>query len=511
MHRIVLKGRGDFAEWREAARGLLARGVAPGEVEWLSEAGANDLFAGGFAQTGFQDSGGGTGQALFEPAPAVPASAGTVPAAFPRLAETVLCHSDPGRFALLYRLLVRLQADRRLLEVASDADVVLAARLAKAVRRDSHKMTAFVRFKEVPLPPETVGRRRFLAWFEPDHFIVARMAPFFRRRFADMDWVIVTPKGSASWDGERLAVSDLPAEKPDLEDATDDLWRTYYASIFNPARLKIGMMQKEMPKKYWKNLPEAALIPELIASAERRVIDMAARAPTEAPAFHARLRAMEAARSEEGGGPPPSGAQTLAGIRAEAAGCARCPIHCGATQTVFGEGPERAAVMFVGEQPGDEEDLAGRPFVGPAGKVLSGAMADAGLDRTGIYMTNAVKHFKYEPRGKRRIHQRPTRGEVEICRWWLTREIDLVQPKLVVALGATALFALTGDTAKLSDQRGRPLPMAGGRTLFVTVHPAYLLRIPDPARQSAERDAFAEDMRAIRRLVAESGAGQGLA
>ncbi len=329
--------------------------------------------------------GGGTGQALFEPAPAVPASAGTVPAAFPRLAETVLCHSDPGRFALLYRLLVRLQADRRLLEVASDADVVLAARLAKAVRRDSHKMTAFVRFKEVPLPPETVGRRRFLAWFEPDHFIVARMAPFFRRRFADMDWVIVTPKGSASWDGERLAVSDLPAEKPDLEDATDDLWRTYYASIFNPARLKIGMMQKEMPKKYWKNLPEAALIPELIASAERRVIDMAARAPTEAPAFHARLRAMEAARGEEGGGPPPSGAQTLAGIRAEAAGCARCPIHCGATQTVFGEGPERAAVMFVGEQPGDEEDLAGRPFVGPAGKVLSGAMADAGLDRRHLH------------------------------------------------------------------------------------------------------------------------------
>ncbi len=193
--------------------------MAVSDVEWLSEAAASDLFAGGFAE--------GAGRAVaFEPAPVVEAQV-TVPAAFMPLAETVLCHSDPARFALLYRLLLRLQEDRRLLEVASDADVVLAGRLAKAVRRDSHKMTAFVRFKEVPLPPETVGRRRFLAWFEPDHFIVARMAPFFRRRFADMDWVIATPKGSASFDGERLSVSDVPAEKPDLEDATDDLWRTY--------------------------------------------------------------------------------------------------------------------------------------------------------------------------------------------------------------------------------------------------------------------------------------------
>ncbi len=269
------------------------------------------------------------------------------------------------------------------------------------------------------------------------------------------------------------------------------------------------MMQKEMPKKYWKNLPEAALIPELIASAERRVIDMAARAPTDAPAFHARLRAMEASR-EEGAVGAPAACDTLAGLRAAAASCTRCPIHCGATQTVFGVGPEQADLMFVGEQPGDEEDLAGRPFVGPAGKVLSSAMAEAGLDRAGIYMTNAVKHFKYEPRGKRRLHQRPNSGEVEICRWWLTREIDLVKPKLVVALGATALFSLTGETGKLSEMRGRPMPMAEGRTLFVTVHPAYLLRIPDAARQAQERAAFAADMQAIRamarRLAGAAGA-----
>ncbi|SIQ25247.1 DNA polymerase [Rhizobium sp. RU20A] len=496
MHRIVLKGRGDLAEWRDAARGLLARKVAPSDVEWLSAAAADDLFAGGFGE-------GRGAAAAYEPAPAAGATV-TVPGAFMPLAETVLCHSDPQGFALLYRLLVRLQSDRRLLQVASDADVVLAHRLAKAVRRDSHKMTAFVRFKEVSLPPETVGRRRFLAWFEPDHFIVARMAPFFRRRFADMDWVIVTPKGSASWDGERLSVSDLPAEKPDLDDATDDLWRTYYAAIFNPARLKVGMMQKEMPKKYWKNLPEAALIPDLIASAERRVIEMAARAPTAAPAFHARIRAMEAAREQEdaavlSGGA--GGAATLPALRAEAATCTRCPIHCGATQTVFGEGPERADVMFVGEQPGDEEDLAGRPFIGPAGKVLTAAMQEAGLDRSRIYMTNAVKHFKYEPRGKRRIHQRPTSGEVEICRWWLSREIDLVQPKLIVALGATALLSLTGETGRLGDLRGRPLPMAEGRTLFVTVHPAYLLRIPDAARKAEEQAAFAADLRMVRGLL----------
>jgi len=172
-----------------------------------------------------------------------------------------------------------------------------------------------------------------------------------------------------------------------------------------------------------------------------------------------------------------------------------------ATQTVFGEGPVNAKVMIVGEQPGDQEDLAGRTFVGPAGKVFNEAVSAAGIDRTQFYITNAVKHFKYEPRGKRRIHQKPNMGEVQQCRWWLVQELDLVQPKLVVAMGATALFSLTEMRHKLEDVRGRPIAMQNGRMLFVTVHPSYLLRIPDEGRKAEEVARFKEDIVAIGRLA----------
>ncbi|RIV13069.1 DUF4130 domain-containing protein, partial [Klebsiella pneumoniae] len=153
-------------------------------------------------------------------------------------------------------------------------------------------------FKEVPLQQDVVGRRRFIAWFEPDHFIVERKAAFFQRRFTDMDWLIVTPKGSARWDGETMQTSRMAAEKPDISDDTDELWRTYYANIFNPARLKIKAMTAEMPKKYWKNLPEADLIPDLILNAERRVLEMGAKAATEPQLFHHRLQAAADSRPQ---------------------------------------------------------------------------------------------------------------------------------------------------------------------------------------------------------------------
>jgi DNA polymerase len=268
--RVVLRARGDFGEWRDAARGLLAQGVTPRDIDWLSEK--------------------AVGQELFPPAP-VPKSATrlvSVPKDFLPLAESLICHSDPARFDLAYRLLWRLQSDKNLLLIKSDTDVARSHALDRSVRRDSHKMHAFVRFKEVPAGGK---RRAFVAWFEPDHFIVARNAGFFQRRFTDMDWVIATPNGSIAWDGETVHFCDEPAEKPDIIDDADDLWRTYYANIFNPARLKVKMMQTEMPKKYWKNLPEATLIPQLIAGAEQRVREMGERAASDsAPAFHARLQ-----------------------------------------------------------------------------------------------------------------------------------------------------------------------------------------------------------------------------
>lgn len=482
MRRIRLLGRGDFSEWREAARALASAGIAPDAVDWQVE---------------------GEDRALFEAEPPEPADlpepAGvvpplTVPPAFLPLAGAVVCHSDPGRFHLLYRLLWRLQSDRRLLEVSADVDVARARTLAKNIGRDSHKMTAFVRFKEIA--GEGVGRRRFFAWFEPSHFVVARTAPFFRRRFADMDWIIATPKGSASWDGENLVFDPAPGENPGHGDPTDDLWRTYYSSIFNPARLKVKAMQAEMPKKYWRNLPEAALIPQLIAGAETKVRAMAERAASDPPLFHHRIRERAVAAPQD----MPAEAGTIEALREEARHCSRCPLHCTATQTVFGEGPQAARLMTVGEQPGDQEDLAGRPFVGPAGKVFDAALEEAGLPREALYLTNAVKHFKYVPRGKRRIHQKPVRDEIEHCRWWLSKEVALVRPKLIVALGATAVYALSGEKRPLSQLRGTPIAMEGERFLLPTIHPSFLLRLPDEAERRRQRALFIEDLSLARRL-----------
>ncbi|MBX4888454.1 UdgX family uracil-DNA binding protein [Rhizobium bangladeshense] len=481
MRRVVLSGRGELAEWRDAARALAAAGILPEEIDWREKSAEADL--------SFQ-------RDAMPPAPAASRKPMTVPPAFIELAETVLCHCDTARFSLLYRLLWRLQLDRRLLEVASDEDVARARLMAKNVRRDAHKMTAFVRFKEVGAV--SARRRKFLAWFEPDHHIVRRTAPFFQRRFTDMDWLIVTPKGSAAWDGDRLTIADEPCEKPDLSDATDELWRTYYSSIFNPARLKVKAMQAEMPKKYWKNLPEADLIPDLIASAESKVREMVARETTQSLPFHDRLQ--EAARNLPAEPDAPAG--TWEALRAEAAVCTRCPLHANATQTVFGEGPRDAQVMFVGEQPGDQEDIAGRPFVGPAGRLLDQVISEAGIDRSTLYVTNAVKHFKYEPRGKRRIHQKPNMGEVKHCRRWLDLELALVKPKLIVAMGATALAALTDVKERLQDVRGKAMAIEGGRTLFVTVHPSYLLRIPDERLKAEEMARFRKDMQEIQRLMA---------
>jgi probable DNA metabolism protein len=480
MHTIPLLGRGAFSEWRDAARALAVAGISPREADWRIRGLEDELFE--------------TGVLPELPKPDSAAPPLTVPPAFLTLAEAVVCHTEPGRFHLLYRLLWRLQSDRRLLELTADKDVAWARLLAKNVDRDSHKMTAFVRFKEIA--GVTEGRRRFFAWFEPSHFVVARTAPFFRRRFADMDWIIATPMGTASWDGETLIFDTRPGENPGHGDPTDELWRIYYASIFNPARLKLKAMQAEMPKKYWRNLPEAGLIPEMIANAEANVRAMAERAASDPPLFHYRLQ--DAAQTL----PQivPAGAGTIEALREEARRCTRCPLHCTATQTVFGEGPRDARLMMVGEQPGDQEDLAGRPFVGPAGKVFDAVLKEVDIARDSLYLTNAVKHFKYVPRGKRRIHQKPDKGEIEHCRWWLGKEVELVKPRLIVALGATAVYALSGEQRPLSQLRGKPITMQGNIVLYPTIHPSYLLRLPDEAARKRQHALFVEDMHLIRHL-----------
>lgn len=187
----------------------------------------------------------------------------------------------------------------------------------------------------------------------------------------------------------------------------------------------------------------------------------------------------------------------LKAIAKEARGCTRCPLYRHATQTVFGEGPARAELMLVGEQPGDQEDLAGRPFVGPAGRLLDRALAEAGIDRGKIYLTNAVKHFKNEPRGKKRLHKRPNRYETEVCKVWIDKEISLVRPVLILALGVTAAQSLTGRRSiVLSRERGRILELPDGHRGMVTTHPSAVLRMPEEAARRAGFAGLVADLKA---------------
>ncbi len=459
----------DLAGFRAAARRLIATDTPPEQVLWqIGETpGLFDSVAG--------------------------QSTGGLPLSLPRvvadLIPMVVPHRDPERYALLYTLIWRVtHGERALLEVASDPLVHRLHLMRKAIGRDLHKMHAFLRFRRVgDGEPE-----RFTAWFEPDHHILAAAAPFFVDRFRALHWTILTPEGSAHWDTQALHFGP-PGRREDVPegDGFESGWRDYYESTFNPARLNLDAMRAEMPKKYWKNMPETAAIPGLIRSAAARTTAMIER-PPQMPIKRDPAKAVAAMADQN-----PGSLEELNAIirRAE-------PLVPGATQAVLGEGRIGAAIAFVGEQPGDQEDLQGRPFVGPAGQLFSRAMEEAGLTRADAYVTNAVKHFKFTQRGKRRIHEKPTAGEVSHYRWWLDRELEFVGPKLVVALGATAVLALAGKAVPITRNRGAFA--FGGKSFegFITVHPSYLLRLPDEKARAEAYAAFVEDLRQVRRLAA---------
>jgi uracil-DNA glycosylase len=464
IETIILDGQTDFQGWRSAARRLALAGIPPENTIWS------------------------VGEAA-DPVAVVPAPAAafSVPRALLELAETTIQANDPDRFALLYTLITRAhRGEKRILEDAADPLVQRINRLAQSVQRDTHKMRALLRFRAV----EADGTTRYVAWFEPAHFIVEANAPFFIRRFATMTWSILTPYCSTHWDGETLSIGPGVSKQdvPD-DDHLDSYWQAHFRSIFNPARLKIGAMASEMPHKYWRSQPEAAAIPDLIRTAQTRTDTM-----VNAPIFscaRAPKNAAEPAHVEPG---------TLKALAQEAATCRLCPLWQPATQTVFGEGPAQARIMMVGEQPGDQEDLAGRPFVGPAGQVLDRAIAEAGMDRKHVYVTNAVKHFKFEPRGKRRIHATPDGTEIEACRFWLDQERALLKPAVTILLGASAARAVLNRAVTISRERGRPIKLDHGLAM-VTTHPSYLLRLPDEESKAREYRNFVDDLRAAAALA----------
>jgi probable DNA metabolism protein len=440
---VRLDSLNDFAEWRSVARALLIQGVAPQAVEWADPAKPVDRWS---------------ATEVVKLEAVEHRKVGRVPPKFLRLAPAALCHTDPGRFGLLYSLLWRMQKHREVLFDLDDTDVGKLNRRVEAVLVEFQRMKEGLRFRRAV---SADGHKGLIASFEPKHYVLERVAPHFTEAIAGEDWVITTPYRSAFWDGKELTYGE-------------------------------GRLSAARAQSLLRNLSAPPIIAVSEPTAEE---EMAVHGET-----HDRR---EARRSQLPPPEPHEDITSLAEARAEVQGCRRCPLFEHATQAVFGEGPERANIMFVGEQPGDQEDLQGKPFVGPAGKLFDKALERVGIDRRKAYVTNAVKHFKFVPRGKRRLHQRPNSGEITACRFWLELEREFVKPKVIVALGATAVQSLLGRTATITSLRGKPIDLDDGTLLYVTIHPSYLLRIRDDTDARAEERAFEADLKKIKALAGE--------
>jgi DNA polymerase len=463
----VVRIQRTFESWRDAARKLLALNVPPEAVAWIDDDTPSLL-----PSVDLSD--------------AESPRALQVPAEFVNLARLVGCFRDPARWSLLYRMLWRLtHGEKRLLQDVTDDDTHEFFAMHRKVRHDRHKMTAFVRFRAVQSDNET--NPHYVAWHRPDHFIVRLTAPFFQRRFASMKWTILTPDESVSWDGNDLCFSaGVPASQAPAGDNLETLWRTYYANIFNPARLNLKMMRREMPVRHWATLPETEMIDDLIREAPKRVEEMVKKQATTCKSTGSAADFL-----------PPR--ISLPQMREAVQSCRGCDLYCNATQAVFGEGPKGASIMFVGEQPGDQEDLAGKPFVGPAGKLLDDVMDEVGIPRDEVYVTNAVKHFKFEPRGTRRIHAKPNAREMAACKPWLESEIAVIKPEIVVCLGSTAAQQLLGRQFRVTKSRGEWLKADFAPRVMATVHPSALLRMPDHDARVEARKMFTHDLNLVAR------------
>lgn len=473
MHKVVVIS---FDQWRDAARALRSNEIAPEEVRLLCKD-EPSLFD----------------ESVFVPNVPATGNAFSVSKQFIDLAREVSYYRSDDRWNLLYRVLWRMTTDTpHLMQLAADDDVALLRKMSQAVRRDAHKMKAFVRFRQVVVE----GEERFVAWHRPDHFVVQKVAPFFSRRFRGMHWTILTPDESVTWDQNNLAYGPgCPRSSAPTEDQLEELWKTYYANIFNPARVKVRMMKSEMPVRHWKTLPEAEIIDDLLRDAPKRVEEMISRSEGYS-------------QSATDYFPEDNGQLSIHDFSTAAAQCTACDLCREATQTVFGVGPENATVVIVGEQPGEEEDREGKPFVGPAGQLLDEALQQAGLKRNDCYLTNVVKHFKFRRLGKRRLHVRPGVREIRACRPWLDAELTLVDPQVVVCLGVTATRAILGPGVRLEEVRGGIHQGTDEKFIVASWHPAAILRSVDEDSFRQRFEQLVSDLQQVVKLVCSRNGDQ---
>ena len=487
----------DFDTWRREARALLRAGAPPVDVIW-EDVTQPTLFGTAIPRTPSPEDVRHSPAPHFSAAfalrhsPSPAPSAPTVPAHFLEQAHLAADHADRSKYAVLYNLLWKLtHGAPSVLADPLDPDTRRLTAMLRDVREEEHRMHAFVRFRkcETSAPGATTPNEHWIAWYAPTHGVLRRVAPFFARRYPTMHWSLFTPDASAHWDGHELTFGEgAPRDRAPAENELDDLFLTYYASVFNPARTNVQATFRHLPHRAKAQLPERKILRSLIRDGGRRVEQMTA-SPSSAS-----TNLIPAAR-------PDGALPSLSDLRLAASRCDACSIGHRATQTVFGEGPENARLMLVGEQPGEEEDRAGRPFVGPAGRLLDAMLERVGLPRAQLYVTNAVKHFKWtesEPRGKRRLHAKPNRDEIGACRGWLLAEVETVKPAMILCLGATAAQSFCGPQFRVQRDRGKPTPTPWAPWWMATFHPSALLRAADESSRRAMEAQFLDDLQRTR-------------
>ncbi len=449
-----------FDTWRKHARSLLEEKIHFNDVIWQAS-NSGSLFDCTDVSVGKKS------------------SAIKIPREFIEDAQFVSAFRDESTWNLLYKLAYRIvYENKNLMSLALDNDVLDFHRRMKLVSRDLHKMKAFVRFKEIKKDDQSI----YMAWHRPDHRVLKFSAPFFTDRFNGMNWAIFTEEESMSWINNKLEFGPgITQQEAQAFDETEELWKTYYASIFNPGRVKIKMMKSELPVRHWNTLPEAQLIDQLIAEAPARL-----------DAFYESQRpsALQWVPNEA----------SLSELKAALPNCSACGICSKATAPVFGEGPETARIVFVGEQPGNDEDLSGSPFVGPAGQLLMEALEIAGILRSEVYLTNAVKAFKWKEQNGMRKHVNPSSSDIAACRPWLKHELDIVRPQILVCLGASAAQSVFGKMMKVGDSHGKIFQTSYSDKTLILSHPSAILRMTDPEEKERLYNQFVGDILALKDL-----------